>query len=71
MSSSPPIHVVPHPRGSWRVHREGHEHPLSEHDSETDAESAAIERAAATGAGEVIVHDRYGRVHTARRRSSP
>jgi hypothetical protein len=65
MTSSPPLHVVPHQRGSWRVQREGDEHPLSEHGSETEAERAATRHAAAIGAPEVIVHDRYERVHRA------
>ena len=63
MNAPPPIHVVPHPRGSWSVRYEGHEQPLSEHNSETDAERAATEHAAVTGADEVIIHDRYGRLH--------
>jgi hypothetical protein len=61
MSRTPPIHVLPHERGSWRVQREGDDRPLSEHDSETEAERAA----AAAGASEIIVHDRYGRLHRA------
>jgi hypothetical protein len=47
------------------VQREGDERPLSEHGSETEAERAATRHAAAIGAPEVIVHDRYERVHRA------
>lgn len=61
------IHVVPHERGSWRVQREGDDRPLSEHGSETAAERAAV----AAGAPEVIVHDRYGRLHAVASRRRP
>jgi hypothetical protein len=39
--------------------------PLCEHGSETEAERAATLRATATGAPEIIVHDRYQRVRAA------
>ncbi len=65
MTSSPRIHVVPHDRGGWCVQCEGDERPLSEHGSETEAELVATRHAAATGAPEVVVHDRYWRVHRA------
>ena len=64
MSSNPPVHVLPHRLGTWVVQREGDHEPLSEHGSETAAELAATRDA---GAAEVIVHDRYARVHVARR----
>jgi hypothetical protein len=63
MTSAAALHILPHKRGSRRVQRQGDEHPPSEHDSETEAE--ADRAAAALGAGEIIVHDRYGRVHGA------
>jgi hypothetical protein len=64
MPSKPPVHVLPHRLGTWFVHREGDHEPLSEHGSETAAELAATRGA---GAAEVIVHDRYARVHVAPR----
>lgn len=64
MPSKPPVHVLPHRLGTWFVQREGDHEPLSEHGSETAAELAATRDA---GAAEVIVHDRYARVHVARR----
>jgi hypothetical protein len=63
MTASHPIHVIPHARGSWHVRREGEPVALSEHANETEAERAAVRQANLTGAREVIVHDRYGRVH--------
>jgi hypothetical protein len=66
MNFAPTLHVLPHARGSWRVQREGDERPLSEHSSETEAERAATRHAAtAPNAPEIIVHDRYGRLHRA------
>jgi Uncharacterized protein conserved in bacteria (DUF2188) len=65
MTSTSCIHVVPDSLGSWRVQREGAEQPLSEHGSETEAESAAAAVARAAGTSEIIVHDRYERVHRA------
>jgi hypothetical protein len=62
MTSRAPLHVVPQQRGAWHVQREGDDRPLSEHGTATDAERAAI----AEGAREIIVHDRYGRLHRRR-----
>lgn len=57
-SPPPPVHVLSDPRGRWSIRREGDEQPLSEHGSATEAE-----RAARAIGRQVIVHDRYGRVH--------
>jgi len=64
MTLNPPLHVLPHRLGTWFVQREGDHEPLSEHGSETEAELAATRDA---DAAEVIVHDRYARVHVAPR----
>jgi hypothetical protein len=64
MASIPPLHVHPHRLGMWFVQREGDHEPLSEHGSETEAELVATRNA---GAADVIVHDRYERVHVAPR----
>jgi hypothetical protein len=60
MTSNPLLHVIPHRLGTWHVQREGDQEPLSEHSSETEAELAATHEA---GTAEVVVHDRYERVH--------
>jgi hypothetical protein len=65
MTWNTPLHVLPHRLGTWYVQREGDDEPLSEHGNETEAELAATREA---GTGEVIVHDRYQRVHDVRRR---
>jgi hypothetical protein len=57
-----PLHVIPDRVGGWRVEREGAEQPLSEHNSETAAEGAAVTAARDTDTPEVIVHDRYDRI---------
>jgi hypothetical protein len=62
MTSAAPLHVIPHRLGTWHVQREGDQEPLSEHGSETEAELAATRNA---GGADVIVHDRYERVHVA------
>jgi hypothetical protein len=60
--ASPPLHVLPDHVGGWRVEREGADRPLSEHDSETDAEHAAVHEAEMTGTPAIVIHDRYDRV---------
>jgi hypothetical protein len=67
MTSVSPLHVVPDRVGGWHVHREGEDLPLSDHDSATAAELAALRQADRSGANEVVVHDRYGRIHRAQR----
>jgi hypothetical protein len=64
MKPNPPLHVSPDRLGTWFVQREGDAQPLSEHGNETAAERAATDEA---GAADVIVHDRYQRVHVAPR----
>jgi hypothetical protein len=56
-------------RGVWRVKPEGGDRILSAHVSETAAERAAAVHAAETGAAEIVVYDRYFRVHS--RRATP
>jgi hypothetical protein len=58
--------VIPDRVGGWRVEREGAEHALSEHNSETAAEGAAVAAARDTYTADVVVHDRYDRVRRAR-----
>jgi hypothetical protein len=62
MTSNPALHILPHRLGTWFVQREGDNEPLSEHSSETEAELAAVRDA---GDADVIVHDRYARLHVA------
>lgn len=63
---STPLHVVPTRLGRWRILREDDERPLSVHENATDA----LRRAKADAHGDVILHDRYGRTHVARRRDA-
>jgi sulfide:quinone oxidoreductase len=64
MTPKRPLHVLADRLGRWRVEREGDDQPLSQHDNETAAEVAATED---EGTAEVIVHDRYERLHRASR----
>jgi hypothetical protein len=52
------VHVVPRPRAAtWGVYLDAVTEPLSEHTSETEAESAAR----TCGASRIVIHDRYFR----------
>ena len=61
--SSATIHVEPSRAGSWLVLREADAEPLSEHLSATDAERAARRRGPPFSTPNVLLHDRYLRVH--------
>lgn len=58
--SSPALHVIPHPRGTWTLADDAGT-VVSDHPTATDAERAATARAAETGET-VVIHDRYHRV---------
>jgi anti-sigma regulatory factor (Ser/Thr protein kinase) len=56
------VHVVPQPRAAtWGVYVDAVVGALSEHTSETAAESAARAHALMRGAARIVVHDRYHR----------
>jgi len=59
MTSSRALHVVSTRLGQWHVRREGDPCALSEHGSATEA----VREARVSGADEILVHDRYDRVH--------
>jgi hypothetical protein len=64
VSMTATLHVVADARGRWRVLDDEDERTtLSEHTTATDAERAAW----CHGARSVLIHDRYGRTHHARR----
>jgi hypothetical protein len=54
------IHVEPDQRGSWLVRHEAER--VSEHQTATDAERAAVQAARRLHAESVLLHDRYRRV---------
>jgi anti-sigma regulatory factor (Ser/Thr protein kinase) len=59
------VHVIPEPRGAtWGVYVDAVPAPLSEHTSETEAESAARAHVRGRDGGGIVVHDRYHRTHT-------
>jgi anti-sigma regulatory factor (Ser/Thr protein kinase) len=59
------VHVIPEPRAAtWGVYVEAVPAPLSEHNSETEAESAARAHVRGRAGGGIVVHDRYHRTHT-------
>jgi hypothetical protein len=62
------IHVEYSDSGMWVVKPDDRTAVLSEHWSETAAERAAIAHAAGCDDCDVVVHDRYARVHVVNRR---
>jgi anti-sigma regulatory factor (Ser/Thr protein kinase) len=59
------VHVVPQSRAAtWSVYVDAAGGALSEHTSETAAESAARAQALLRGAERIVVHDRYHRTRT-------
>src|SRR3954469_13873244 len=59
------VHVIPAPRAAtWGVYVDAVPAPLSEHTSETEAESAAKAHLSSRGGGGIVVHDRYHRTRT-------
>jgi serine/threonine-protein kinase RsbW len=60
----PELHVIPEPRaGTWGVYVDAAAAPLSEHTSETEAESAARAHMGDRDGGGIVIHDRYHRTH--------
>jgi hypothetical protein len=69
MSQSPltdtSVHVVPGRKGVWTVRGADDRTAASVHGSATEAERAAHDYARVRGAAQVVVHDRYARLHCA------
>ena len=59
------IHVRCTDTGTWLVHPEDAEEPVSLHGTETEAERAARKHAEDHGGGPVVIHDRYARTRVA------
>jgi hypothetical protein len=58
------LHVIPGPRGRWLVTEDaGSQGALSEHADASTALLAASRETTARGGGDVLVHDRYHRIH--------
>lgn len=55
-------HVVPNPSGGWDVKKPGAERASSHHDTQSQAERHAEQIVSKSGGGEVVVHDRHGRI---------
>lgn len=62
------IHVRYSDTGSWAVQPDDRDAPISHHPTATAAERAAIAYAATAGEIDVVIHDRYARVHVAQGR---
>jgi anti-sigma regulatory factor (Ser/Thr protein kinase) len=60
------VHVIPEPRtATWRVYVDADAEAVSEHTSETEAESAARAQLRTRGTSSIVIHDRYHRTRTA------
>ena len=59
------VHVVPGRKGVWTVRGVDDAAAASVHPSATAAERAAHNYARASGATQVVLHDRYARLHVA------
>ena len=59
------VHVVPGRKGVWTVRGVDDRAAASVHASATEAERAAHDYARAQGATQVVLHDRYARLHVA------
>ena len=55
-------HVVPNPAGGWDVRKPGADRASSHHDTQHAAERRAKEILGKSGGGEVVIHDRHGRI---------
>ena len=60
------VHVVPGRKGVWTVRGVDDGAAASVHPSATEAQRAACDYARASGATQVVVHDRYARLHVTR-----
>jgi hypothetical protein len=60
------VHVIPEPRAAtWSVYVGADAEAVSEHTSETEAESAARAQLRTRGADRIVIHDRYHRTRAA------
>lgn len=57
------VHVVPGRKGVWTVRGVDDAAAASVHPSATEAERAARDYARASGATQVVLHDRYARLY--------
>jgi hypothetical protein len=58
----PSRHVVPNPDGGWDVKEPNNPDPTSHHRTQGEAEGAAKGEVRREGGGEVVIHDRHGRI---------
>ena len=55
-------HVVPNPSGGWDVKKPGAPRASSHHNTQAEAEARAKEILRNAGGGEVVIHNRQGRI---------
>ena len=62
MSKGTDRHVVPNPDGGWDVKKPEGKRASSHQDTQADAVKRAREIVHNVGGGEVVIHDRHGRI---------
>lgn len=55
-------HVVPSPKGGWDVRKPSAAKASSHHETQAEAEARAKQILARRGGGEVVIHDREGKI---------
>ena len=55
-------HIVPNPKGGWDIKKPDAARASSHHDTQAAAEARAKETLARNGGGEVVIHDREGKI---------
>lgn len=55
-------HVVPQPKGGWRVEKDGAKRASSRHPTQAEAQKAANRYALNSGGGEVRIHAQDGKI---------
>lgn len=55
-------HVTPHPEGGWQVKKPGADRASDRTRTQSDGIDRAREIVGNTGGGEVVIHDRKGRI---------
>ncbi len=58
------LHVTPNGAENWLIRQERDGGIVGEYGSKHEAEAAARQHARADGDLEVVIHDRFGRVHS-------
>jgi hypothetical protein len=62
MSRRNELHVVPNSKGGWDVKKPNADRVSSHHETQSEAEARAKDMLARGGGGEVVIHNREGKI---------